>query len=274
MTDERHGGRHPVDRGRAALVVAHPGHELMVHHWLERRRPLYLCLTDGSGGAAASRVPSTARLLRKVGATPGPIFGRYADRQVYQLLLAGRAGVLVALARELADALAAADVDCVAGDAAEGFNPAHDVCRFLIDAAVARVRRKTGRTLHNYEIALDSRPDDCPEPQRAGALWLRLDDGAVRRKLTAARAYPELRGEVLRAARRFGEGAFAVECLRPAASASLALGRFEDEAPAYERHGRSRVAQGVYHEVIRYRHHVRPVLAALRAEQEEEGGGA
>src|SRR5438045_2321202 len=71
----------PGDPGKAALVAAHPGHELMVYHWMAQRRPLYFCLTDGSGGNAASRLASTTRLLDGVGARRGPLFGRYPDRE-------------------------------------------------------------------------------------------------------------------------------------------------------------------------------------------------
>jgi hypothetical protein len=33
--------------GKAALVVAHPGHELRVFHWLRLARPCVFVLTDG-----------------------------------------------------------------------------------------------------------------------------------------------------------------------------------------------------------------------------------
>src|SRR5437763_5558711 len=117
---------------------------------MAQRRPLYFCLTDGSGGNAASRLASTTRLLDGVGARRGPLFGRYPDREIYRLLIDRRVDVFVGLAHELADALTNAGVDCVAGDAAEGFNPAHDVCRFLIDGAAALVQRRTGRVLQHY----------------------------------------------------------------------------------------------------------------------------
>jgi hypothetical protein len=253
----------PCEPGKAALVVAHPGHELMVYHWVERHRPLYLCLTEGSGGSASPRLSSTTRLLQKIGARPGPLYGRYPDRQAYQLLLDKRVDAFVALALEVAGALIDAGVDCVAGDAAEGFNPVHDACRFVIDGAVARVRRLTGRALRNYDFVLDSRPDTCPAPLRAGATWLHLDDDALRRKFDAAMEYPEMRNEVELAAARFGKQAFALECLRPAAT-SWMIGQFANEAPAYEWYGRIRVQEGVYREVIRYREHVLPVLAAIK----------
>ena len=60
----------------AALVVAHPGHELRVHHWLERTAPVVCVLTDGSGANGRSRIGSTLGLLRLAGADAGPIFPR------------------------------------------------------------------------------------------------------------------------------------------------------------------------------------------------------
>jgi hypothetical protein len=243
-----------------ALVVAHPGHELAVYHWIEQHHPLYCCLTDGSGGGATSRLSSTARLLDKVGASAGPIYGRYPDTQVYRLLLDRRVDVFVALAEELADALVDAGVDCVAGDAVEGFNPAHDVCRLIVDGAVEIVRRRTGRDVRNYEFALDG-PPDAASP---GAIVVRLDEAALDRKLAAAHDYPEMRGEVEAALGRYGRQAFAIECLRPAATTSQ-TSRFEQELPVYERHGEQRVSEGRYSEIIRYRDHVRPVARAIEA---------
>src|SRR5438270_5122436 len=128
---------------KIGVIVAHPGHELMVHHLIERCRPVYFCLTDGSGGGAKSRVESTTRFLRQVGGTPGAIYGRFSDREIYRLLLDRRVEVFARLADELAKNLMDRGIECVAGDAMEGFNPAHDICRALIDRAVAIVQERT-----------------------------------------------------------------------------------------------------------------------------------
>jgi hypothetical protein len=249
---------------QAALIVAHPGHELMVYHWMERSRPLYVCLTDGSGGSGASRIASTSRLLATVGATRGPICGRWTDREFYQLLVGGRADELARLARELADTLIESGVECVAGDAIEGFNPTHDVCRLIIDGAVAIAQRRGGGRLDNYEFTLESpAPDRTTLPD--GALCLDLDEDALERKLRAALDYDEMRDEVAKALERFGRQAFAVECLRPAATERM-LERFATEPPLYEQYGHMRVEQGVYREVIHYREHVARVRAAIEEE--------
>ena len=83
------------------------------------------------------------------------------------------------------------------------------------------------------------------------------------RKLQAALAYPEMRMEVQAALLSHGKRAFAVECLRPAATTTI-IERFANEPPAYERLGQIRINEGRYGEVVRYRQHVLPVLTALR----------
>jgi hypothetical protein len=249
-----------ADREKAAVVVAHPGHELVVHRWMELHRPLYFCLTEGSGGAGSARIGSTDRLLQRIGATRGPIHGRFSDKEAYRLLLDGRADVFVALVHELAESLEGADVTCVAGDAMEGFNPVHDVCRALIDAAVALIATRRGRVLRNYEFSLHE--GFTAKVSDAGALMIDLDPQALDRKVAAAREYPEMRGEVEAALARVGFSAFASECLRPS-SRHLKMAEFAVTAPWYEEYGERRVAEGRYGEVIRYRQHVLPVLSAL-----------
>ena len=246
----------------SAIVVAHPGHELRVFHWMERMRPLYCCFTEGSGGGGSSRMPSTDVVLERVGSRPGPVYGRYSDKEIYRILLAGQTDVFVALVEELAELFVSEGIDEVVGDAVEGFNPSHDVCRFVIDGAVALARRRTQQPIDNQDFVLDGRPDACPEACRDAATWVRLDDAALDRKIDAALQYPELRPEVHAALERYGRGAFAVECLRPVTTA-LMLDALDGELPFYERYGEQRVRDGRYAEIIRYRQHVLPVRAAI-----------
>jgi hypothetical protein len=141
----------------------------------------------------------------------------------------------------------------------EGFNPGHDVCRVLIDSAVAMVQARTGRAIENYEFAVHNNPATDTE----GALIrLDLDDSAFDRKIAAAIAYREIKDDVQDALDRFGRDAFAVECLRPSSTRTM-LQRFETTPPRYESIGESRVREGRYREVVRYREHVSPVFRAL-----------
>src|SRR5450756_1378498 len=107
---------------KAAMIIAHPGHELRVHHWLETARPEVLVLTDGSGRTNQSRLPSTTKVLERAGAVPGPVYGRFTDAELYQVMLAGKAAEAVNLLQETADWLSAGQFELVAGDALEGYN--------------------------------------------------------------------------------------------------------------------------------------------------------
>lgn len=247
---------------RTALVVAHPGHELRVHRWLEVTRPTVIVLTDGSGRTERSRLPSTERILHAAHARRGRIFGWCSDAELYAALLAGDSTFFVRMVRALFDALTAMGADCVVGDALEGFNPSHDLCRFAINAAVTLMRQQSGRRPHNFDFLLDGNPEQCSPSLQTTARRVDLDEADLRRKLAAAENYPELRAEAEAAIARYGAAAFATEILRPVLDLREGLDRMEPEPPYYERFGEQQVSAGHYREVIRYREHVHPIVNA------------
>jgi AcrR family transcriptional regulator len=247
---------------RAALVISHPGHELRVHGWLERIRPYVFVLTDGSGHGGRSRLASTTRVLARAGAEPGSIYGRFTDREFYARILSGRPEFFLALADELAQAFSELEVDVVAGDACEGYNPTHDLCRSIVDTAVAIAGAAAGRPVASFDFQLVGAPDSGCERRRARTLRLELGDLEMARKLAAAQAYAELAGEVRDVLRDHPIEAFRVECLRSVDGQGA--DDAGDDPPYYERYGESQVASGHYARVIRYREHVLPVARALR----------
>lgn len=247
----------------SALVIAHPGHELRIYGWLERERPDVFILTDGSGHGGASRVPSSARVLDRAGARPGSIFGRFSDRELYRLLLGGEVEVFNRLALELAGALAELGVAQVASDALEGYNPSHDLCRVVTDAAAAIASRRTGQSIAVYDFPLEAPPDQSPESLHPGAFRIELEGRELERKLEAARGYPEMAFEVERNLGTHGAGAFAIECLRPV-EPDTDLESLFPKPPYYERYGERQVAEGHYESVLRFREHFLPVARALR----------
>jgi hypothetical protein len=202
-----------------------------------------------------SRLATTSALLDEVGATRGPVFGRFSDSELYSHLLAVDSPFFIDLAEEFAAFFEKTETPLVVGDGSEGYNSGHDVCRLLIDAAVTMTNRRTGWTIRNLAYPLADHPD---VGDRAD-LRLTLDANVWRRKMTAARAYPELAGEVERAVTRHGTGAFAVETLIALAPFALPAG------PAiYERYGAARVADGKYPALIRQSDHLAPIAEALR----------
>lgn len=245
------------------LVVAHPGHELRVHGWMEQTRPVVCVLTDGSGHTGEGRLESTTQVLDRIGAPHGPVYGVVSDRGIYRAIMDGDIDLFNDIAEKLCASIIAQDADCVVGDSVEGYNPSHDVCRLLINAAVRMASERSGKTISTFDFPLVGAPGECAENLRHEALTLVLDDDALDRKLSAANHYPELKYEVESAVAKFGVAPFRTECLRPV-DASDWIGWTSDEKPFYEIHGEKRVAEGVYNTVLRFREHVVPVAEALR----------
>jgi hypothetical protein len=155
----------------------------------------------------------------------------------------------------IADTLTRARVQAVVIDAAEGYNPMHDVCHWIGRSAVA-IARHLGAEIELFELDLVSRPDGTGDGVR-----LVLDDEAFRRKLEAVATYEPLKSEAEAAFAQYGKDAFRVEFMRrvsehaqpPAAS----------WVPFYEQVGEARVKEGRYGSVLRYEAHVRPVIERL-----------
>ncbi len=103
---------------------------------MEIARPLVCVLTDGSGSSGQGRLESTTRVLQRTGSRQGPIYGRMSDRDIYTAIVDQDLDLFRRLADELRDALVAHEATWVVGDSVEGYNPSHDVCRLMINAAV------------------------------------------------------------------------------------------------------------------------------------------
>jgi AcrR family transcriptional regulator len=245
------------------LVVGHPGHELRAHGWLEIARPVVMVLTDGSGHIGVSRLASTATVIDRAGASRGSVFGPFTDAALYRALVDHNLDLFTKIADELADVIVSHGICVVAGDDAEGYNPTHDICRLLIDAAVRQARSTRAATVSNLAFGLMNRPDDVTPAKHDGISRVHLDEAAFGRKLAAAAHYPEMAAEVAAARKAWGDDAFAVETFRHVPQDDVwAPG---EEPPFYERHGERRVKDGLYEEVIRYDRHIRPLADALAA---------
>ena len=276
-----------IRRAPAALVIAHPGHEVCVYGWLESARPQVFILTDGSGRVGQSRLSATRQLLSELGLKSGDIFGRFTDRAIYSAVVAQDTELFLSLARELAAAFVRAEIVCVAGDAAEDYNSTHDLCRALINAAVEMAQQMSGREIANYDFPVVGHSYTDPRQLRTDAIWLRLEEDVFQRKIeAAAKYYPELLAEMEGTLnkRRLGPlrsyldsktstevfthplDIFRTECLRPVLPSEWGReldDKLAQEPPFYEQYGEAQVAAGHYHQVIRYRDHIRPLAQAL-----------
>lgn len=247
---------------RAALIIAHPGHELRIHHWLERARPLVFVLTDGSGNTKSSRIDSTTEIVKKAGALIGSVYGRFSDKQIYAGILTQNVGMFSAIADEIAEILNREGVEYVVGDAVEGVNPTHDLCRLIANSALMRLKKTTQAWPENFEFPVEGPPNDCPPEDLPKAIQLNLSDEAFQRKVDAVRGYAELAVDVDRILASNARDAFRFECLRPV-DYDLEVGHRFQHPCIYEVYGAKQVAAGYYKDVIRFRDHMAPLARAL-----------
>lgn len=237
------------------LVLAHPGHELRAYHFLERVCPFVAVMTDGSGSNGTPRVDDSRAVIERVGGRAAPVFGCMSDRDAYAALMAADARPFLPLLTTIADSLARARVQVVVIDAAEGYNPVHDVCHWIGRSAVA-IARRLGAEIELFELDLVSHPDGAGEGVR-----LVLDNEAFRRKLEAVASCDALRSEAEAAFGHYGQDAFRVEFLRRVSADALPPAA--SWIPFYEQVGEKRVKEGRYRSVLRYQSHVKPVIDQL-----------
>lgn len=229
----------------AALVVAHPGHELRLFRWLELAHPTVFVLTDGSGRSGRSRIESTRAVLATAGATAGSIIGPLTDVDVYRAMLDGDVARIARLTRALADALARGGFRSVVSDAVEHYNPTHDLCWVMANLAA--------RSIDRYAYAVVAHPGE--------GTTIALNDDAFRRKMDVASRYADLAPDIDELVGRVGADALRSEVFTPVdPNAPLPEPR---ELPYFERRGEEQVAAGKYATVLRYREHFVPFVRAL-----------
>ena len=191
-------------------------------------------------------------VARPAGSKRGRVFGLFSDAEIYRAILDQEIGIFQSIVDELAQSLVEHGIDFVAADAAEGFNPTHDICRELANAAVSKARMLTGRAIANYRILPDRMGLKGKENHDSRCWHLRLEDRLLRLKLNAAREYDELKDEVEQAIALKGEEYFRVECLRKVSQSFPEY--LQGNRPYYEELGEQRVAAGKYRTAIRYHH--------------------
>ncbi|HBN77693.1 MAG TPA: hypothetical protein DD473_18155 [Planctomycetaceae bacterium] len=250
------------------MILSHPGHELRVLGWLKEAKPLVIVLTDGSGHTNEPRIELSRTLIHEAGGRTASIFGSYTDQQFYEAILHQDVKFFQRLKKEITNILIENEIDLVVGDAVEGYNPSHDLCRCLIDRSLVELQKAAGRRPLNYEfplVALPSIWSDHPE-----AYCYRLNGNDQEWKLDQIKSYAKTVGgqlldEVEDSLAKFGNEVLAEEWFTPATSA-LDLSHFEQKIPFYERHGEQQVSAGHYKNTIRFREHMLPLINAMGAD--------
>jgi hypothetical protein len=247
----------PIDPAcRPALLIAHPGHELRVLGWLRHAKPRVFVLTDGSGHGE-SRLENTSALLESAGAsTSTSLSGRLTDHQLYTAILECDMDLFESLVDSIAAELAEQRIGAIVVDAAEGYNPVHDLCRLLAGAACSLAALK-GVLVKQYEFSVVGGPDSF---ERNTHVAYELSGDELDQKLSTARSFIPLRDDIDELLARFGAEAFRRERFRRVDDWQLPD---REAPPLYEQIGDDRVRDGRYTRVIRYAEHMLPLQRRL-----------
>jgi hypothetical protein len=232
------------------LIGAHPGHELLLFHWMEIVRPAVFLLTDGSGATSPPRTAYSEACLRGVGARPRGAGLMMPDRRWYEAILRHESRPFLAVIDAIFAEARRLGATLIVSDAVDGYNPMHDLCAAIGAAVVTRLRRHGLPAQHLVSAV-------TPGATAPIAAEFRLDPAAQGRKRAAIEAYLPLADE----ARRLAEAEpryLTAECLRKPSFAWP-----DSWSPAWESTGRGRVAAGLYDKAIEYRRHIRPMVDAM-----------
>lgn len=181
-----------IPSGNGALSIAHAGHELRMHGFLEKANPYIFILTDGSNDKAPSRMGYTQIYTSSLFPEKKDIFMTFSQSdklkddkyikevQILNDIMQGKTEFSEMFAGEMAHVMVEKKIDYVVCDASEGTDVMHEVCVILTDIAI-RVAEKMGRKkIMRYEYAV-SKPynhdltDEC--------IHIKLDDAMASRKL-------------------------------------------------------------------------------------------
>lgn len=251
---------------RAALVIAHPAHEIRVLHWLSRVRPHVYILTQGSrSGADSARREASELLIAAHGATIAETWGGALDRDLYDMLLDGEYSKLLQWADALTADFIARAVDLVVADSWQHYNVAHDIAYALARLAVQRARQALGRdiTLVTYPVVPAALAPGAPLASVLATF--RLPPQAITAKKAAVGFVPGIAAESADINGAEGEDAHLFETFQSASPLARLL-QTPRETPLYEVFGEDRVRAGIYTDVVRWPHLLRACEVLVRAD--------
>jgi hypothetical protein len=191
--------------GKYALAIAHPGHELRLHGFLEQARPFVFILTDNSEEHGqdlmwdAIKVIDRAtkqgmnispeqlkdpfmRKVLKMSHVDGENKAHYKDSQIAHEVLNLHTDFLDYYVDFIVDNLIRYKIDYLVCDSSEDYHITHEVVRMLCELAVSRVQQRTGDKVELLDFAL-SEPFDSITHEHC--IRIELSEEAVQRKLHA-----------------------------------------------------------------------------------------
>lgn len=291
-----------LPEGNYALCIAHPGHELRLHGFLEQTRPCVFIFTDGSHRTGQDMMFDSIRVIDR--ATKQGIKLNLAflnsdaskkifkisrhdlpegeqhlkDSQIYNEVLNQFTDISTYFIHMMAKNFMLYKIDYVIGDASEGTNVCHEVMRILTDVAIQLVKKISGKEIICYDFALDRPFNENVNDQ---CIHIELDDAAMYRKINAILKYPlgihdlkpniSLDYNLLLELQKMKDGEAAVKKLMKDTNIDFLKNEYlrpyssseVTSKPLYELEGEKAVQAGKYYDVITYEKHLKPLKQKL-----------
>jgi hypothetical protein len=234
------------------LLIAHPGHELLLHGWLQEERPVVVSITDGSGGSSCDRIAYSRAVIESAGASCSAMFGILSDRECYTSILEQDDTVFDTWRLRITNEIIRHSSPVLVCDPLEFYNPMHDLANALGHAAARAAEAKLRR-----RVDILSYPITRPHPG-SEAVTVPLSSKALEQKRTAAKQYAPLAAEVDALDHVLGSAAETLFL-----DEAFAWPEASPEPVGYELTGRSRIQSGRYSDLITYVDHVAPIARSL-----------
>ncbi len=248
---------------KAAVIIGHPGHELRIYKFLKEFTPDVFIITDGSGANNSSRIDNSIRLINALGAKYIDTIQPIPDTLLYEYIIQHNFTAIVALQKSIKALIIQNNYNLIVGDSLEGFNPTHDLCRYLINGIVKEINSDEANELvFNYSFDLDAAPNKIINNHHNNDFYLLLSDKELDDKITAGLNYTELKYEIEKALNLFGKKAFNKEIFWWVEN-DHSIKNWNECAPLYEKYGKERVGNGIYSEVIEFEKNMKPLANLL-----------
>lgn len=139
---------------RTAMVFAHGTHELFSAGMVQLYQPDILYLTCGSDSEDDWTEPQARTSLQSLEFEGTVTFLQVTEQEIHQRMLARDVGWFTELRNRVGTWLSRHRPEVVFTDAFEWYNPVHDLCPLLVDAAIEDYRISWLHTPRRYDVPL------------------------------------------------------------------------------------------------------------------------
>lgn len=196
--------------GNYALAIAHPGHELRLHGFLEQAKPFVFILTDNSEATGQDMMWDSIKAIDRatkqgMNITPANMKSEFLRKAFKYSIQEGDKKVhlkdsMIQYEVEnmrteffndytdwMAQKLIQYKINYLVCDATESWHLSHEVMRMLADIAIMKVKQKTDDDIQLLDFAISEKYDSRMHEH---CIKIELDDEAIQRKLHAICIYP------------------------------------------------------------------------------------